>query len=224
MKLVMFDMDGTLIDTQGLIAEHMANAFTKVGLAPPSPAESRRIIGLSLPIAMGRLAGSDDPQLIETLVAEYKDHYRASLLVDATREPLFPGAREALERLSAQDDLLLGIATGKGLTGVERILATLEITDLFVTFQTPDHSPSKPNPGMLLRAMAETGCRPEEVVMVGDTTFDMEMARNARTHALGVTWGYHERDELLSAGANRLIDSYDDIDSAITALLEPAHA
>ncbi len=224
MKLVMFDMDGTLIDTHALIAEHMASAFSKAGLTPPSPAESRRVIGLSLPIAISRLAATDDAALIETLVADYKEHYRASLLVDPNREPLFPGAREALERMRLRSDLELGIATGKGLAGVERILGNLGIADLFVSLQTPDHNPSKPHPGMLLRAMGERGIVPDSVVMVGDTVFDMELAKAAGVAALGVTWGYHERDELLDAGADALIDRFDEIDGAIDRLLELTHA
>jgi len=216
----MFDMDGTLIDTQSLIAEHMATAFETVGLAAPPPHEVRRIIGLSLPIAMARLAGSEDQSLIAALCEHYKEHYRASLLVSADREPLFPGARAALDRLKARPEALLGIATGKGLAGVERILGNHALGGHFITLQTPDHNPSKPHPGMLLRAMAETGSDKSETVMVGDTTFDMELAKAAGAAAIGVTWGYHESEELVSAGADVLIDSYDDLDAAIHQLLE----
>ena len=220
MTLVIFDMDGTLIDTQALIAEHMASTFEGAGLVPPSVAESRRVIGLSLPVALGRLAQSDDVALIERLVADYKGHYRASLITDSSREGLFPGALDALKRLRAMPDVQLGIATGKGLSGVHRILDLHGIADFFVTLQTPDHNPSKPHPGMVHRAMSETGATADETIMIGDTTFDIEMGKAAGVKAIAVSWGYHEPDELLAAGADRLIERYDDLDAAIQAVLE----
>ena len=117
-------------------------------------------------------------------------------------------------------DTQLGIATGKGLSGAVRILGKHGISGHFVTLQTPDHNPSKPHPGMLLRAMAETGATAAETVMIGDTTFDIELAVAAGVAAIGVTWGYHEADTLLKAGAATLIDSYDELDEAIARVLE----
>lgn len=220
MSLVMFDMDGTLIDTQALITEHMATTFVGAGLDAPSPAASRRVIGLSLPVALARLAHTDDPVLIDKLVEDYRSHYRASVLTHNDREGLFPGALEALQRLRTWDGMRLGIATGKGLNGVHRITANHDIADYFVTLQTPDHNPSKPHPGMLLRAMAETGALPGETVMIGDTTFDIEMGKAAGAWAIGVTWGYHEPAELIAAGADIMIDRFDELDAAIRKVLE----
>ncbi|MGV3650673.1 MAG: HAD-IA family hydrolase [Devosia sp.] len=217
--LVMFDMDGTLIDTQGLICEHMAGAFAGQGLPAPTDADVRSIIGLSLPIAIGRLAASEDAVLIDGLVSSYKTLYRASLELHADREPLYPGARDALDRLNAKTETLLGIATGKGLNGVNRILGLHGLEKHFVTLQTPDHNPSKPHPGMLLRAMGETGKAPGETVMIGDTAFDMELGKSAGAFAIGVTWGYHDRELLLGAKADILIDSYDDLDAAIEKVM-----
>lgn len=220
MRLIMFDMDGTLIDTQALIAENAAAAFRSMGLPPPTPAEVRSIIGLSLPVAMGRLLKTEDVDLIEAAVGQYRSLYRASLEHDIDREPLYPGAREALERLKLQPDTILGVATGKGLSGVVRILGNHGISGHFVTLQTPDHNPSKPHPGMLLRAMAETGAEPASTVMVGDTTFDMELARAAGCRAIGVSWGYHPAEDLLAAGAGTLIHDYAELDAAILRVLE----
>lgn len=217
--LVMFDMDGTLIDTQGLICEHMAGAFAGQGLPAPTDADVRSIIGLSLPIAIGRLAASQDAALIDGLVSSYKTLYRASLELHADREPLYPGARDALDRLNTRDETLLGIATGKGLTGVHRILGLHGLDRHFVTLQTPDHNPSKPHPGMLLRAMGETGKAPDETVMIGDTVFDMDLAKAAGARAIGVTWGYHQRELLLEARADILIESYDELDAAIATVM-----
>jgi phosphoglycolate phosphatase len=219
-KLVVFDMDGTLIDTQGLIAEHMATTFAAQGLTAPSPAQVRRIIGLSLPLAIARLAQTDDTVLIDRLVADYKSHYRASLVDAADREALFPGCLEAPDELRRRDDLLLGIATGKGLNGVHRILAEHGLADYFVTLQTPDHNPSKPHPGMLETAMRETGVEPSDTVMIGDTTFDIEMGVAAGCRTIGVTWGYHDPRELIAAGANTMIDRYDQLTGALRQLLD----
>ena len=220
MRLIVFDMDGTLIDTQALISEHMGAAFASLELVPPTPAEVRQIIGLSLPVAVGQLAGTSDINLIEGIVGQYKSFYKASLEHDVDREPLYPGAREALDRLKQQKGTVLGIATGKGLTGVARILGNHGIEGHFVTLQTPDHNPSKPHPGMLLSAMADTGAAPHQTVMVGDTVYDMELARSAGVRAIGVSWGYHEAAELLKAGAGTLIHDYAELDAAIERVLE----
>lgn len=220
MRLIMFDMDGTLIDTQALISEHMGAAFSALGLPPPTPAEVRSIIGLSLPVAVGQLAGTEDIDLIEGLVGQYKALYKASLAHDIDREPLYPGARDAIDRLQLEPDTILGVATGKGLSGVTRILGNHGIAGHFVTLQTPDHNPSKPHPGMLLRAMAETGAEPASTVMVGDTTYDVELARAAGCRAIGVSWGYHDPAALLAAGAGALIDDFSELDAAIARVLE----
>jgi len=220
LPLIMFDMDGTLIDTHGLISEHMATAFTHNGLPEPTPADVRQIIGLSLHVAIGQLSQSKDAVFVDRLVDSYRTAYRESLEHHTDREPLYSGARDALDRLHARPEMLLGIATGKGLSGVHRILGNHGIAGHFVTLQTPDHNPSKPDPGMLLSAMRETGASPNETIMIGDTVFDIELAVNAGCRAVGVTWGYHEPADLLRAGAGAMIDSYDELDAAIARLLE----
>jgi phosphoglycolate phosphatase len=220
----MFDMDGTLIDTQALIAEHMATTFAEAALPVPTPGQVRRIIGLSLPNAMLQLLGSQDVDLAEQLAERYRAHYRASLVSAEGREGLFPGAREALDALRMQSGTVLGIATGKGLHGVHRLTQMHGIAEHFATLQTPDHNPSKPHPGMMLRAMGEIGAERHQTVIIGDTTFDMEMGKSAGTKTIGVTWGYHHAEELRGAGADVLIDDYSELGRAIDQVLETRNA
>lgn len=220
MKLIMFDMDGTLIDTEALIVEHMTATFVSAGLTPPTTAQSRRVIGLSLPVAIATLLGTEVTPLAEKMAEDYRGHYRASLVQAEGREGLFPGAREALDFLATWPDTLLGIATGKGLNGVHRLTQLHGIAGHFVTLQTPDHNPSKPHPGMMLRAMAETGADARDTVIIGDTTFDIEMGKSAGTQAIGVTWGHHDRAELLAAGADALVETYAELPTAIRKVLE----
>ncbi|MBJ3784153.1 HAD-IA family hydrolase [Devosia sediminis] len=220
----MFDMDGTLIDTEALIAEHMATTFAEAGLPVPTPAQSRRVIGLSLPRAMQQLLGSEDLDLANELAERYRAYYRASLVAAEGREGLFPGAREALEQLQGQPETILGIATGKGLSGVHRLTELHGVAGFFSTLQTPDHNPSKPDPGMMLRAMGETGVDKDQTVIIGDTTFDMLMGKAAGTKTIGVTWGYHDAEELREAGADILIDDYSQLCGAIDTVLETRYA
>ncbi|WIY51482.1 HAD-IA family hydrolase [Devosia sp. YIM 151766] len=220
MKLIMFDMDGTLIDTASLIGEHMATTFAGAGLNVPEPDQVRRVIGLSLPRAMLQLLGSQDIELADKLADDYRGHYRAALVSAEGREGLFPGALDALNVLRGRADMLLGIATGKGLAGVHRLTELHGIAGHFSTLQTPDHNPSKPHPGMMLRAMEEVGADKSLTVIIGDTTFDMEMGKAAGTKTIGVTWGYHDPGELLGAGADILVEKYADLPAAIDRVLE----
>lgn len=200
LRLVVFDVDGTLVDSQGHIKAAMARAFAAVGLPDPGPEATLSIVGLSLPQALARLA----PEAGEDTQARMVEAYRQAffdLHAGTAPAPLYPGAREVLEALAPRDDLLLGIATGKSRRGLDHILEAHDLKRFFVTEQVADHHPSKPHPSMLLTALAETGVQAEDAVMVGDTSFDMDMARAARMCALGVDWGYHPSEQLTRAEA-----------------------
>lgn len=217
-RLIMFDMDGTLIDSGAMIVEHMAATFRDHGLAEPTRDMTHSIIGLSLELAIETLARCDAETAI-LMAGTYRTHYRSMLAGGRGHEPLYDGALDALGRLRGHDASILGIATGKGLNGVHRILALHELADHFVTLQTPDHNPSKPHPGMILRACSETGIDPSSTVMIGDTTFDMELGRSAGARTVGVTWGYHSRVALEEAGADIIIEDYSHLDDAIEKVL-----
>ena len=123
-------------------------------------------------------------------------------------EPLYEGAHDAVVQLAANKEVVLGIATGKSRRGVDRLLEHFELTPYFTTIQTADVAPSKPHPGMIERALADTGSSAAHAVMIGDTTFDMEMARNAGVKAIGVSWGYHPVHLLSQQDVHGIADNY----------------
>ena len=213
--LVIFDVDGTLVDSQDIIVAAQRSAFAACGLEPPTRARSLSIVGLSLAEAFTALVGPKGP--VPALVAAYKDAFATLRADPSVEEPFFPGAAETIRRLARRPDVALGIATGKSRRGVARILDREGWRDLFATIQTADDAPSKPDPGMIMRAMAETGCGPAASVMVGDTTFDMAMARAAGIGAIGVSWGYHPVAALREAGAGAIIDGFEELDPLLPA-------
>lgn len=207
LRLAVFDVDGTLIDSQHNIVEAMSAACRAHGVEVPRPDAVRRIIGLSLVEAVAALLPGHEAERHRRIAHSYKEAFAALRLQHERQEPLFPGAREALAALEA-DGWILGLATGKSRRGVAAMLERCGFEGFFATIQTADDNPGKPHPGMLLRAMEAVGAEAEATVMIGDTTFDMLMARGAGTGALGVSWGYHGVDELLEAGAELLIEEY----------------
>ncbi|MCV2882391.1 HAD-IA family hydrolase [Actibacterium sp. XHP0104] len=206
LKLVIFDVDGTLVDSQAHIKGAMAAAFAEQGL--PAPHDMLGIVGLSLPEAMARLAPQLDDPTRATMVATYKQAFHDLRAADLP-SPLYPGARAALDALRARDEVLLGLATGKSRKGLDHVIEAHDLGRYFVTQQVADHHPSKPHPSMVLTALAETGVEPGDAVVIGDTSFDMDMARAAGVTGIGVSWGYHPRPAL--AAAARVLDRFDDL-------------
>ena len=174
--------------------------------ACPSRHEVLRIVGLSLPNAVRRLVPDESDETHGRIVAAYKDAFFQSRVAGTLHEPLFDGIAALLARLHAAG-WTLGVATGKSDRGLNGCLTMHGIFDLFVTLQTADRHPSKPHPAMLESAMGETGARPADTVMIGDTVYDIEMAVAAGTRAIGVAWGYHTPEELLAAGAEAVAET-----------------
>lgn len=203
-RLAVFDCDGTLADGQANICRAMEAAFAGAGLPPPPRPAIRGIVGLSLVEAVAMLVPELDEAAHRELAADYKAAFfamRSAGTLDA--EPLYDGIVAVLDTLAA-DGWRLGVATGKSDRGLAHLLAQHGLTDRFVTLQTADRHPSKPHPAMLHQAMAEAGAAPHMTVMIGDTSYDMAMARAAGARAVGVTWGYHREDALLAAGAQAI--------------------
>jgi len=220
MRLVIFDVDGTIVDSAAHIVDTARFVFRKNDLPVPSDLDIRAIIGLSLEIAMQKLRPELDDAAAERLAQEYRDHFNHKIEIGSLEEQLYPGAIETIEKLGQQDETLLGIATGKRLRGVERLFKEYGFGHHFQTLQTPDNNPSKPNPGMVLTAMSETGVDVAKTVMIGDTSYDMAMAKAAGAKALGVNWGYHDHSTLLESGADLVIDHYHQLIDAIDELTE----
>ena len=206
MRCAVFDCDGTLVDGQAAVCDSMEAAFAEAGLLSPDRNAVRRIVGLSLPQAVMHLAPDTEKDARAAVVEAYKAHFRATRESGALREVLYDGIRETLHALH-DADWMLAVATGKSHRGLTATLETNGLATLFTSLQTADGHPSKPHPAMLEAALVECGAAPADAVMIGDTSFDIEMAKAAGATPIGVAWGYHEPEELLRAGAVAVAES-----------------
>lgn len=216
LRLVLFDVDGTLVDSQGLIYQSMVTAFVTSGLAAPDRANVVGRIGLSLEQIVADLAPDAD---VEAIVAGYKHAYfqgRERLGTVAT-SPLFDGMRTVIETLRAQDWTLLGVATGKSRRGLDKLIEGHGLEGFFVTEQVADFHPSKPHPSMVHAALSETGVAAKDAVIIGDTAFDIEMGRSAGIGTIGVGWGYHTAAQL--GAADRVVDHPSELLDSIDQVL-----
>ncbi|WP_300296631.1 HAD-IA family hydrolase [Ferrovibrio sp.] len=217
-RLVIFDCDGTLVDSQHHIIAAMHSAFAANSLALPEADRVRRTVGLPLATAIESLLPTGGPALA-AVIESYKQAAIAQRLMPDHCEPLFPGLVDTLDRLETAG-FLLGIATGKARRGLDFTLNTHNLVGRFVTLQTNDVvAAGKPAPDMVLQAMAETGAMPTSTIVVGDTTYDIEMARNAGVPAIGVAWGYHDEDLLWQAGASHIIKSFWELPDLVNELM-----
>ncbi|KZL05915.1 HAD-IA family hydrolase [Pseudovibrio sp. Ad26] len=211
MYLIVFDCDGTLADSQDNIMIGFTAAYRFVDLPMPSRDEILATVGLTLDVAFEQLLGRNDPDLIEHMVKGYQQIVWEMRSKGRDYDPLYEGAIDALRELDSREDVLLGIATGKHSCGMKHLISLHELEGFFTTMQTADVAPSKPNPGMIFQAMSETGVDLENTIMIGDTTFDMHMARNAGVKSVGVTWGYHSAEDVKSAGATYIINQFKEL-------------
>ena len=209
-RLCALDLDGTLIDSQHHIVAAMVAGFRSEGLPPPSSAMVREIVGLPLDQAILRLAPQVRGLQIERVGQAYRDAYFDAKDADATAEPLMPGARAALDALEA-DGWLRAVVTGKGRRGLHEVLEAHGLIERFVVLKSADDGPGKPDPTLLLDAIREAGSGTTRAVMVGDTVFDMGMARRARVAGIAVTWGYHELALLNTERPAAVIGSFEEL-------------
>jgi len=209
-RLAVFDVDGTIIDSQHNIVASMIEACDFHKVTPPSPAEIRQIIGLSLLEAVERLLPDADPHMVRLVAESYKEGFARLRLRPDHHEPMFPGAVAAFDRL-ARDGWLLAVATGKSKRGLLAMIERHELHGRFISLQTADDNPGKPHPAMLHRAIAEAGVLANETVMIGDTSYDMQMGVDAGARSIGVGWGYHAAQALIEAGAECVVASFPEL-------------
>lgn len=208
LKLALFDVDGTLVDSQETIVSCMQGAFDTFEYPVPTPQDILSIVGLSLPVAVERLAPDLDMRSRALVVDAYKEMFRLTRHEKgAGHSPLYAGARKCLDALHDVPELLLGVATGKSKRGLDGLLQAHDLK-MFVTQQVADHHPSKPHPSMVFTAMEDVGVAPEHCVMIGDTTYDIEMGRAAGVKTVGVDWGYHPAYKL---GADHLVTDFNEL-------------
>jgi phosphoglycolate phosphatase len=200
-RLAIFDCDGTLVDSGAIIVSTVAETFTLHGVGVPPPDTCRGVIGLSLVEAIARLAPEVAPEEHVRLAETYKACFFRARQEGRVDEPLFDGVLELLDDLES-DGWLLAVATGKSDRGLKHCLESHGIHARFISLQTADRHPSKPHPSMVEQAMADAGAVPASTFVIGDTAYDMGMARAAGAGALAAGWGYHSDEELLAGGAH----------------------
>ncbi|MEA3002251.1 MAG: phosphoglycolate phosphatase [Sphingomonadales bacterium] len=200
-RLAIFDCDGTLVDSQANICLAMEECFVGAGLQAPPRERIRRVVGLSLVEAMRAMLPEAGPDRHAALAEDYKIVFQALRGRGLVEEPLYDGIADLLDTLEA-GGWRLAIATGKSDRGLALCLDRHGLSRRFVSLQTADRHPSKPHPSMVAQALAEAEAAPERSMMIGDTSYDMAMAKAAGVRAIGVAWGYHDEQELLAAGAD----------------------
>jgi phosphoglycolate phosphatase len=206
-ELIVFDLDGTLMDSAAKILACLAAAAKDVGIPHPGEEAARDIIGLGMEDAL--LALFPDAQAAQRLqfLTRFREHY---LHLDVTEQGFFPGVPQGLQRLT-NAGYQLAIATGRPRRGLDRVLTQAGLQPLFVTSRCADEVYSKPHPRMLQEILEETDTSAERTVMVGDTVYDMQMARSASVDALAVSYGVHQGERLLQAGAVACVDSFPEV-------------
>ena len=216
MKLVLFDCDGTLVDSAATIHACMEATFHDAGLTPPSFSETKSVIGLSLDLAIAKLRDRAVDREIVAMVPRYKEHFLKVRTHPDFHEPLYDGIDDLMNALTDRDDLLIGMVTGKSRRGVKAVLETHGFEPHFVTSRTADDCPSKPHPAMVLECCSETGIDPRDTFVVGDAIYDMQMARSAGARAIGVSWGYAPDDELVAHGCEQILRTPADLHLHLT--------
>jgi len=201
-QLIIFDWDGTLMDSVARIVSSLQGAARATSLEQPCFDSAKQVIGLSLPKAMQTLF-PDEQHLHEQLMGQYKHHYRE---LDTTPTPLFEHAHELLHGLKDAQKLL-AVATGKGRSGLERVWQQSNTGHYFHASRCADESVSKPHPDMVHSLLSELSVAPEQAIMIGDTSFDLEMAQRAGVDSIGVTHGVHSNEALSQYGPKAIVDS-----------------
>ncbi len=215
LRLIVFDCDGTLVDSQAAIIHAMREAFSAAKLPAPSDDAITGIVGLSVPQAVAALAPGQSGDVLSVIDKTFRQSSIAWREANPNESATFyDGARDCLDRLNNSGELL-AVATGKARRGLDHLLDQSGLRGHFVATQSADDAPSKPHPGMLENCARLTGA--DRMIMIGDTSYDMLMAKSFGCHAIGVTWGYHSDAVLLESGADVLVRNFAELEEALTA-------
>lgn len=211
MRLVVFDCDGTLVDSQQHIVSAAEAAFEAQGLAPPARENVLSAVGLPLDVAMRLYAPDADDALISALLEDYRAASHKLANQDDRGQVIFDGMREVIETLGRTSNTKMAVVTMKSRRGLNRVVDAHDIRGLFQSLKSADDGPGKPQPDLLIDAMQECGVLAEDTVMIGDTSFDVLMAKAAGVHAIGVAWGYQTVEELIESGADKIVETPADL-------------
>ncbi len=222
MRLIIFDADGTIINSRSIILEGMRRVFMEFNYPTPPTDAALATIGLSLDLVFANLLDRPVDGEIEAMSASYKKRSGELQKIPELHSQLYDGIDTIMDILSAHPDTLLAVATGKSRRGLNSMIDTYGYRDKFIASRTADDCPSKPHPAMILECCEIAGCEMSNTVMVGDSSYDMQMAVQAGTKALGVSWGYQPVHALEQSGADAIIDHPLDIPGAIDKLFKVA--
>ncbi len=215
-ELVVFDWDGTLLDSAGTIAACIQAVARDLGVPEPSDEAARHVIGLGLSEALARAMPELEPERYPQAVERYRHHF----LSQDQELSLFPGAASLVAALHGQD-MFLAVATGKSRLGLSRALDTSGLRHYFHATRCADETHSKPHPAMLEEIMDQLGVSPEQTVMIGDTTHDLQMAKNAGVDGVGVSFGAHPKETLLAQQPLACFDHFADLNDWLLKSVKP---
>lgn len=222
-KLVAFDLDGTLLDSIPSIVVGVTACWEALGFPPAPPEAIRQIIGLPWERGVEMLIPGGGAREVE-MIRQYQAEVGRGERPRPARPPerLFPGVDDLLDRLAA-DGYGFALVTSRSGRRIDQLIAQAGLGNRFLSVQTADCGPGKPDPFLLLQAMREVGADARDTVMIGDTTYDVETARNAGTGAVGVVWGVHDASELRASGAHHVARRLEDLPGLVAALAGAAH-
>ena len=216
LKLAIWDVDGTLVDSRESIFKTAEVAYRQLGWPVPTYDAVRQIVGLGLREAFVVLEPGRPDGEIDRLTQGYRTAFQALRDDPTFVEPLYDGAAETLDRLRS-GGWKIAIATGKSRRGVETIVRMHGWADLFDSTHSADDGPGKPHPAMVLEAMRALSVPPERTIVVGDTAHDMRMAKAAGAYAQGVSWGFHTAAEIAEGRADDIVDDFATLNARLDA-------
>lgn len=212
-QLLVFDWDGTLMDSEHRIVTCMQAAARDTDQGVPAPHAVREIIGLGMREAVERLFPEFGEEEKTRFIESYRTHWLGNHVPASS---LFPGAREVVEWALA-NDYLLAVATGKSRQGLDKVLEETGLEDCFHMTRCADEAFSKPHPQMLQDILVDLDTPPDQALVIGDSEYDMQMAANARVDAVGVSHGVHDAERLLAGGAARILDDLSELPHWLSA-------